>query len=65
VHKLNKVILLREPGELTESERVLFDTLFKDTLMNVEASSYRDTFKLDHAVHNEARADGMMYSMKD
>ena len=60
MQKLNKVILLREPGELTESERVLFDVLFRDTLGNVEASSYRDTFKLGDGKHNEARIDKMI-----
>ena len=59
------MILLREPGELTESERVLFDALFRDTLMNVEGSSYRDTFKINDAKHNEARIDNMMSSTKE
>ena len=39
VQKLQQVILLKKPGELTESERVLFDVLFRDKLGNAEAAS--------------------------
>jgi hypothetical protein len=55
------VILLKKPGELTESERVLFDALFRDRLGNAEAgSAWRDTFKMGDGKHNEERLDKLM-----
>jgi hypothetical protein len=57
--------LLKEPGELTESERTIFNELFKNGSFVRQSSVKRaDTFKLGDGKHNDLRMESLMPNKK-